>query len=46
MVGKERLEYWKLLLWASFVRPAQFPLAVTLAICGYHYRKVQELHVR
>jgi len=46
IVGKERLQYWKLLLWTSFRRPVLFPLAVTLAISGYHFRKVCELHVR
>jgi hypothetical protein len=46
ILGKERLQYWKLLAWASFRRPALFPLAVTLAICGHHFRKVCELHVR
>ena len=44
--GKERLYYWKLLLWTSFRRPSLLPLAVTLAISGYHFRKVCELHVR
>lgn len=46
ILGKERLHYWKLLLWALFRRPSAFPLAVTLAISGYHFRKVCELHVR
>jgi radical SAM superfamily enzyme YgiQ (UPF0313 family) len=45
IVGKERLHYWKLLLWTSFRKPALIPLAVTLAISGYHFRKVCELHV-
>ena len=44
--GKERLQYWKLLAWTSVRRPALIPMAVTLAICGYHFRKVCELHVR
>ena len=46
IVGKERLQYWKLLIWASFRRPAHLSLAVTLAISGYHFRKVCEQHVR
>jgi radical SAM superfamily enzyme YgiQ (UPF0313 family) len=33
------VDYWKLLLWAAFRRPRAFPLAVTLAIYGYHFRK-------
>jgi radical SAM superfamily enzyme YgiQ (UPF0313 family) len=46
LFGRERLEYWKLLLWALVHRPAHLPLAVTLAISGYHFRKVCELHIR
>ena len=45
IVGRERLQYWKLMLWTSFRRPALLPLAVTLAITGYHFRRVCELHV-
>ena len=44
--GKERLHYWKLLMWTTLRRPRLFPLAVNLAISGYHFRKVCELHVR
>jgi radical SAM superfamily enzyme YgiQ (UPF0313 family) len=43
--GKERIQYWKLLLWTTFHRPRLFPLAVTLAIYGYHFRKICELHL-
>lgn len=45
ILGKERLYYWKLLLWTVFCRPRLFPLAVTLSIYGYHFRRVTELHV-
>ena len=45
VVGKERLRYWKLLLWTCFHRPRLFPLAVTLAICGHHFRQVVEHRV-
>jgi len=38
--GKERLYYWKLFFWALFKRPRLFPMAITFAIYGYHYRKV------
>ena len=37
--GRERFHYWGLLLWTFFRRPAHFPLAVTLSIYGYHFRK-------
>ena len=37
--GRERFHYWGLLLWTFFRRPPLFPLAVTLSIYGYHFRK-------
>lgn len=43
--GAERVQYWKLLLWTLVRRPNLFPLAVTLAIYGFHFRQVAELHV-
>ena len=46
LFGKERLQYWKLLLWTFLRRPTLLPMAITLAISGYHFRKVCELHVR
>jgi radical SAM superfamily enzyme YgiQ (UPF0313 family) len=46
ILGRERLHYWRLLLWTSFRKPRLIPLAVTLAICGFHFRKVAELHVQ
>lgn len=39
---KERIHYWKLLLWTLFRRPRFFVLSVTLAICGFHFRQVAE----
>ena len=45
IMGKERVEYWKLVLWALFRRPKMFPLAVTLAVYGYHFRRICELHI-
>ena len=45
ILGKERVQYWKLLVWTLFRRPKSFPLAVTLAIYGYHFRKTCNLHV-
>ncbi|MEA3406467.1 MAG: B12-binding domain-containing radical SAM protein [Chloroflexota bacterium] len=43
--GKERLEYWKLLFWTLFRRPRLFPEAVTMAIYGFHFRRVFELYM-
>jgi radical SAM superfamily enzyme YgiQ (UPF0313 family) len=45
ILGRERVHYWKLLFWTLFRRPQLFPLAITLAIYGHHFRKVCELHV-
>lgn len=38
IAGKERFQYWKLLVWTMIRRPRAFSLAVTLAIYGYHFR--------
>jgi radical SAM superfamily enzyme YgiQ (UPF0313 family) len=46
IVGKERVYYWKLMIWTLFRRPKSFPTAITLAILGYHFRKICEQHVR
>ncbi|MEX1276334.1 MAG: B12-binding domain-containing radical SAM protein [Bacteroidota bacterium] len=42
VIGKERLQYWRLFLWTLFTRPRLFPLAITFSIYGYHFRKVLE----
>lgn len=39
LLGRERFQYWRLLIWTFFRRPAHFPLAVTLSIYGHHFRK-------
>ncbi len=43
--SKERGHYWRLFFWTLFHYPKKFPLAITFAIYGYHFRKVNELHV-
>jgi len=43
--GVERLEYWRLFFWTLFRRPRLFPLAITFAIYGYHFRQVVDLHI-
>jgi radical SAM superfamily enzyme YgiQ (UPF0313 family) len=45
VIGRERCQYWRILAWTLFVRPRLLPQAVTLAIYGYHFRRVVELHV-
>ncbi len=46
VIGKERVHYWRLLLWALFCRPRMFPYAVTFAIYGFHYRKFFDKHLK
>jgi radical SAM superfamily enzyme YgiQ (UPF0313 family) len=45
IIGKERIQYWKLFWWTLFTRPRALPLAITFAIYGYHFRKICELRV-
>jgi len=45
ILGKERFQHWHLLLWTLIRKPRQVSLAVTLAIYGYHYRKICELYI-
>ena len=42
--GKERFQYWKLMVWTIRKRPELLPLAITFTIYGHHFRKVCELH--
>jgi len=42
ILGSERFQYWKLMLWTQFHRPRLIPEAIKLAIYGYHFRKVSE----
>jgi len=44
-LGVERVQYWRLFFWTLFRRPRLFPLAITLAIYGFHFRQVASLHV-
>jgi radical SAM superfamily enzyme YgiQ (UPF0313 family) len=43
--SEERWHYWRLFFWTLFHFPKKFPLAITFTIYGYHFRKVNELHV-
>ncbi len=40
VVDKERTYYWRLFFWSLFHRPGQFSTAITLAVYGYHFRRV------
>ena len=43
--GKERFQYWKLLFWTLLRKPRVVSLAVTLAVYGYHYRRICEMYI-
>jgi radical SAM superfamily enzyme YgiQ (UPF0313 family) len=45
ILGKERFQYWHLLLWTLIRKPRLVPLAVTLAIYGHHYRRICDLYI-
>jgi radical SAM superfamily enzyme YgiQ (UPF0313 family) len=45
ILGRERIQYWKLFVWTLVRRPRSFPLAIRFLIYGYHFRKVTELTI-
>lgn len=45
IIDKGRFYYWKLFFWSLFKCPKSFPLAITFAICGYHFRTVFAISV-
>jgi hypothetical protein len=45
ILGRERFHYWSLLAWTLRYRFRLFPLAITLAIYGYHFRKVCDMQL-
>jgi radical SAM superfamily enzyme YgiQ (UPF0313 family) len=40
VIEKQRVYYWKLFFWSLFRCPQLFPLAMTFAIYGFHFRKI------
>ena len=42
VLGRERFHFWGLLAWTCFRRPRLVPMAVTLSIYGFHFRKCCE----
>lgn len=38
--SRGRIYYWKLFLWSLCRRPRLFPLAISLSVQGFHFRKV------
>jgi hypothetical protein len=45
VLGKERWYYWKLFFWSLCRRPRHFSTAITLAIYGFHFRRVFEQYL-
>jgi radical SAM superfamily enzyme YgiQ (UPF0313 family) len=45
IIGRERLQYWKILLWTLFRRPSLLQLAITFAIYGHHFRKICKRYI-
>lgn len=42
VIGRERVQYWRLFFWTLFRRPQLFPLAILFSIYGFHFRKIAE----
>ena len=45
ILDRERLYYWKLFFWTLLRRPKLFPLAITFAIYGHHFRQICDIHI-
>jgi radical SAM superfamily enzyme YgiQ (UPF0313 family) len=42
ILGRERWEYWKLMVWTLLHRPVHIALAIKLAALAHHYRRIWE----
>jgi hypothetical protein len=45
IIEKGRRHYWKLFVSTLLKRPRVFPLSITLAIYGFHFRKIVEKYI-
>jgi radical SAM superfamily enzyme YgiQ (UPF0313 family) len=45
IADKGRKYYWRLFFWSLFRRPRTFPMAITFAIYGFHFRRVFEQYL-
>ena len=45
VIEKERIYYWKLFFWSLLRRPRHFSMAITLAIYGFHFRRVVQQYL-
>jgi radical SAM superfamily enzyme YgiQ (UPF0313 family) len=43
---KERWHFWDLVIWTTFKRPRSFSLSMSMAIYGFHFRKIAEANAR
>jgi hypothetical protein len=46
VVDKGRKYYWKLFFTTLFRKPRSFPLAISLSVYGFHFRKTAEKYLR
>ena len=42
VIGRERVHYWRLLIWTMFKSPRLIGMSVSFAIYGFHFRKIYE----
>jgi len=40
IIGEERIYYWKLFFWSLIRCPQLFPMMITYAIHGFHFREI------
>ena len=40
IIGRERVHYWRLLIWTMFQSPRLIGMSVSFAIYGFHFRKI------
>ncbi|MGZ9223019.1 MAG: B12-binding domain-containing radical SAM protein [Anaerolineales bacterium] len=45
VLDRERVYYWKLFFWTLLRKPKLFPLAITFAIYGHHFRQICNMHI-
>ena len=45
ILGEERFQYWKLMIWTLVRRPSLLSEAITFTIYGYHFRKVSKRYI-
>ncbi len=46
LLGRERWQYWRLLIWTLCHRPRLFSTAIYLSIVGHHFRRMCDRHLR